>query len=81
MVGFTEVLTWILCSYKENFTMLNRKDDKATAAINGNPRSADFEVGLLYCANIKECLHDSLFMPIIVYQFLITLLIIQFLFS
>ncbi|XP_073144388.1 phenylalanine--tRNA ligase beta subunit, cytoplasmic-like isoform X3 [Henckelia pumila] len=44
MVGYTEVLTWILCSYKENFSMLNRKDDKATAAINGNPRSADFEV-------------------------------------
>ncbi|KAG9140550.1 hypothetical protein Leryth_016044 [Lithospermum erythrorhizon] len=44
MVGFTEVLTWILCSHKENFTMLNRKDDKSTAVINGNPRSADFEV-------------------------------------
>ncbi|GER27343.1 phenylalanine--tRNA ligase beta subunit [Striga asiatica] len=44
MVGYTEVLTWILCSYKENFTMLNRNDDKSTAAINGNPRSADFEV-------------------------------------
>ncbi|KAL0360099.1 UNVERIFIED_CONTAM: Phenylalanine--tRNA ligase beta subunit, cytoplasmic [Sesamum radiatum] len=43
MVGYTEVLTWILCSYKENFTMLNRKEDKL-AAINGNPRSADFEV-------------------------------------
>ncbi|KAL3641412.1 hypothetical protein CASFOL_016380 [Castilleja foliolosa] len=44
MVGYSEVLTWILCSYKENFTMLNRKDDKSTAVINGNPRSADFEV-------------------------------------
>ncbi|GFP82680.1 probable phenylalanine--tRNA ligase beta subunit [Phtheirospermum japonicum] len=44
MVGYSEVLTWILCSYKENFTMLNRKDDKSTAAINRNPRSADFEV-------------------------------------
>ncbi|KAL9263670.1 Phenylalanine--tRNA ligase beta subunit, cytoplasmic-like protein, partial [Drosera capensis] len=43
MTGFTEVLTWILCSYKENFTMLNRKDDKSTAVIVGNPRSADFE--------------------------------------
>ncbi|KAL0351371.1 UNVERIFIED_CONTAM: Phenylalanine--tRNA ligase beta subunit, cytoplasmic [Sesamum calycinum] len=43
MIGYTEVLTWILCSYKENFTMLNRKDNKL-AAINGNPRSADFEV-------------------------------------
>ncbi|KAG8378413.1 hypothetical protein BUALT_Bualt08G0134800 [Buddleja alternifolia] len=44
MVGYTEVLTWILCSHKENFTMLNRIDNKSTAAINGNPRSADFEV-------------------------------------
>ncbi|XP_010246767.1 PREDICTED: phenylalanine--tRNA ligase beta subunit, cytoplasmic-like isoform X1 [Nelumbo nucifera] len=44
MNGFTEVLTWILCSYKENFSMLNRKDDKSTAVIIGNPRSSDFEI-------------------------------------
>ncbi|XP_057474168.1 phenylalanine--tRNA ligase beta subunit, cytoplasmic-like [Actinidia eriantha] len=44
MSGFTEVLTWVLCSYKENFSMLNREDDKTTAVIIGNPRSADFEV-------------------------------------
>ncbi|KNA05102.1 hypothetical protein SOVF_193480 [Spinacia oleracea] len=31
MNGFTEVLAFILCSYKENFAMLNRKDDKSTA--------------------------------------------------
>lgn len=43
MVGYTEVMTWILCSSKEISTMLNREDDK-TAAINGNPRSTDFEV-------------------------------------
>ncbi|KAF7838580.1 phenylalanine--tRNA ligase beta subunit, cytoplasmic [Senna tora] len=43
MIGFTEVLTFILCSYKENFAMLNRKDDKSTAVIIGNPRSSDFE--------------------------------------
>ncbi|XP_038991467.1 phenylalanine--tRNA ligase beta subunit, cytoplasmic-like [Hibiscus syriacus] len=43
MNGFTEVLTWILCSKKENFEMLNRKDDKSTALIIGNPRSSDFE--------------------------------------
>ncbi|KAL1137504.1 hypothetical protein V6Z11_A12G311900 [Gossypium hirsutum] len=43
MNGFTEVLTWILCSKKENFEMLNRKDDKSTAVIIGNPRSSDFE--------------------------------------
>ncbi|KAL1564804.1 phenylalanine--tRNA ligase [Salvia divinorum] len=42
-VGYTEVLTWILCSSKEISTMLNREEDK-TAVINGNPRSADFEV-------------------------------------
>ncbi|GAB4833462.1 hypothetical protein Ancab_031705 [Ancistrocladus abbreviatus] len=44
MNGFSEVLTWILCSYKENFDMLNRKDDKSTAVIIGNPHSSDFEV-------------------------------------
>ncbi|KAI4341483.1 hypothetical protein MLD38_026202 [Melastoma candidum] len=43
MNGFTEVLTWILCSRKENFEMLNRKDNQSTAVIIGNPRSADFE--------------------------------------
>ncbi|GLT99829.1 hypothetical protein SLE2022_172420 [Rubroshorea leprosula] len=44
MNGFTEVVTWILCSKRENFEMLNRKDDKSTAVIIGNPRSSDFEV-------------------------------------
>ncbi|KAK3041254.1 hypothetical protein RJ639_001537 [Escallonia herrerae] len=44
MAGYTEVLTWILCSYKENFPMLKRKDDKSTAVTIGNPRSSDFEV-------------------------------------
>ncbi|KAA8541114.1 hypothetical protein F0562_025077 [Nyssa sinensis] len=44
MSGYTEVLTWILCSYNENFAMLNRKDDKSTAVIIGNPRSSDFEI-------------------------------------
>ena len=44
MIGFTEVLTFILCSKKEDFAMLNRKDDKSKAVIIGNPRSSDFEV-------------------------------------
>ncbi|GKV47436.1 hypothetical protein SLEP1_g54340 [Rubroshorea leprosula] len=48
MNGFTEVVTWILCSKRENFEMLNRKDDKSTAVIIGNPRSSDFEVCMLY---------------------------------
>ncbi|KAK1404134.1 Phenylalanine--tRNA ligase [Heracleum sosnowskyi] len=43
MSGYTEVLTFILCSHKENFAMLNRKDDKSTAVEIGNPRSSDFE--------------------------------------
>uniref|UniRef100_A0A1J3EKG9 phenylalanine--tRNA ligase n=1 Tax=Noccaea caerulescens TaxID=107243 RepID=A0A1J3EKG9_NOCCA len=41
---YTEVLTWILCSHKENFEMLNRKDDGKSAVKIGNPRGADFEV-------------------------------------
>lgn len=48
MNGFTEVLTWILCSYRENFSMLNKKDDGSTAVIVGNPRSSDFEVSMPY---------------------------------
>ncbi|KAL5723425.1 phenylalanine--tRNA ligase [Ranunculus cassubicifolius] len=44
LVGFTEVLTWLLCSYNEIFPMLNRKDDGKTAVIVANPRGADFEV-------------------------------------
>ncbi|KAH1248541.1 Phenylalanine--tRNA ligase beta subunit, cytoplasmic [Glycine max] len=43
LIGFTEVLTFILCSKKENFAMLNRNDDKSKAVIIGNPRSSDFE--------------------------------------
>ncbi|KAK2357670.1 phenylalanine--tRNA ligase beta subunit, cytoplasmic [Trifolium repens] len=42
-VGFTEVLTFILCSKKEISSMLIRKDDKSKAVIIGNPRSSDFE--------------------------------------
>ncbi|KAJ8758564.1 hypothetical protein K2173_000285 [Erythroxylum novogranatense] len=44
MNGFTEVLTWILGSHWENFSLLNRNDDKSTAVIVGNPRTSDFEV-------------------------------------
>ncbi|CAH8364689.1 unnamed protein product [Eruca vesicaria subsp. sativa] len=40
---FTEVVTWILCSHKENFALLNREDYNS-ACIVSNPRSADFEV-------------------------------------
>eukprot|EP00252_Welwitschia_mirabilis_P019812 TRINITY_DN4694_c0_g2_i1.p1 TRINITY_DN4694_c0_g2~~TRINITY_DN4694_c0_g2_i1.p1 ORF type:complete len:591 (+),score=130.08 TRINITY_DN4694_c0_g2_i1:313-2085(+) len=44
MAGFTEVLTWILCSSKENFCMINRRDDGKTAVVIANPRTSDFEV-------------------------------------
>ncbi|KAL0709574.1 hypothetical protein Bca4012_016552 [Brassica carinata] len=40
---FTEVMTYILCSHKENISLLNREDDNS-ACIVSNPRSADFEV-------------------------------------
>jgi len=42
MCVYTEVVTWLLCSHKENFAMLNREDVNS-AVIVGNPRSADFE--------------------------------------
>ncbi|XP_071737837.1 phenylalanine--tRNA ligase beta subunit, cytoplasmic [Rutidosis leptorrhynchoides] len=61
LAGYTEVLTWILCSYKENFTMLNRKDDKSTAVTIGNPRSADFEVvrSSLMAGILKTAAHNK----------------------
>lgn len=68
MVGYTEVLTWILCSSKEISTMLNREDDK-TAAINGNPRSADFEV---------QSTSDVTFSPIFLFFFFFFLSFIYF---
>lgn len=48
MAGYKEVLTWVLCSYEENFSMLNRKDDGKTSVIIENPRSSEFEVCLLF---------------------------------
>ncbi|KAJ9560215.1 hypothetical protein OSB04_005375 [Centaurea solstitialis] len=61
LTGYTEVLTWILCSYKEIFPMLNRKDDKSTAVIIGNPRSADFEVvrSSLMAGILKTVAHNK----------------------
>ncbi|KAK9926203.1 hypothetical protein M0R45_023445 [Rubus argutus] len=44
MNGYTEVLNFILCSWRENFDMLRRKDDKSKAVVVGNPRSSDFEL-------------------------------------
>ncbi|XP_050379223.1 phenylalanine--tRNA ligase beta subunit, cytoplasmic [Argentina anserina] len=44
MNGYTEVLNFTLCSWKENFDLLRRKDDKSKAVVVGNPRSSDFEL-------------------------------------
>jgi phenylalanyl-tRNA synthetase beta chain len=44
MAGFTEILTWALCSHHENFEALRRQDDGTTAACIGNPATAEFEV-------------------------------------
>ncbi|KAI3431573.1 hypothetical protein D9Q98_004623 [Chlorella vulgaris] len=44
MAGFTEVLTWALCSHAENFSKLRQQDDGTTAACIGNPATAEFEV-------------------------------------
>ena len=44
MAGFTEILTWALCSRAENFAHLLRPDDGASAASIGNPATSEFEV-------------------------------------
>ncbi|KAG4391379.1 hypothetical protein GLYMA_05G172902v4 [Glycine max] len=49
LIGFTEVLTFILCSKKENFAMLNRKDDKSKAVIIGNRLQTLRLCGLVLC--------------------------------
>lgn len=44
MCGFSEILTWALCSRAENFGHLRRQDDGKTAVSIGNPATAEFEV-------------------------------------
>ena len=44
MAGFTEILTWALCSQAENFGHMQRPDDGNTAASISNPATAEFEV-------------------------------------
>lgn len=79
MAGFTEVVTWILGSHDENFTMVNRKDDGNTAVIIGNPRTSEFEVsgclvvGVLCSRYFTYELNAS-----IVFTFFINLLCITF---
>ena len=42
--GFSEVLTWILCSHDDNFANVSREDDGNAAAIVANPSSLDVQV-------------------------------------
>ena len=44
MAGFTEVLTWVLCSHDDNFDNVQIKDDGRLAAIVANPAASDFQV-------------------------------------
>ncbi|KAH7432713.1 hypothetical protein KP509_07G036000 [Ceratopteris richardii] len=44
MAGFTEVVTWILGSFEENFDMVKRNSEKQKAVVVGNPRTSEFEV-------------------------------------
>ena len=43
-MGFSEVLTWILCSHDDNFKNVRREDDGNCAAIVANPSSIDVQV-------------------------------------
>jgi len=42
--GYTEILTFALCSYAENYALLRRPDDNLAVKI-GNPKTVDFEIG------------------------------------
>lgn len=44
LAGFTEILTWALCSKDENFSQLRKVDDGATAVEIANPATAEFQV-------------------------------------
>ena len=44
MLGFSEVLTWILCSHDDNFANVLREDDGNCAAIVANPSGLDVQV-------------------------------------
>eukprot|EP01025_Chloroclados_australasicus_P006695 TRINITY_DN12135_c0_g1_i1.p1 TRINITY_DN12135_c0_g1~~TRINITY_DN12135_c0_g1_i1.p1 ORF type:complete len:659 (-),score=55.76 TRINITY_DN12135_c0_g1_i1:513-2489(-) len=44
MAGYTEVLTWALCSHAENFQFLRKQDNGNVAVAIGNPATAEFEV-------------------------------------
>lgn len=58
MCGFSEILTWALCSRAENFDYLRRQDDGKTAVSIGNPATAEFEVcrtSLLQGEALSDC--------------------------
>jgi len=44
LAGFSEVLTFTLCSLAENFAYLRRTDPGNEAVVIGNPKTSDFEV-------------------------------------
>lgn len=44
MAGFTEVLTWVLCSHADAFGNVRLVDDGATAAAVANPSASDFQL-------------------------------------
>lgn len=44
LAGFTEILTWALCSRDENFSHLRKVDDGKTAVEIGNPATQEFQV-------------------------------------
>jgi hypothetical protein len=44
MQGFSEVLTWILCSHDDNFANVSREDTGNSAAVVANPSCTDVQV-------------------------------------
>ena len=42
--GFTEAMTFALCSHDEAFSKMRRADDGKTAVVIGNPKTVEFQV-------------------------------------
>lgn len=64
MAGFTEVLTWALCSNADNYANLNRPDDGKSVKI-ANSKSADFQAGrVALLTGLLRCVASNKAVPL-----------------
>lgn len=65
LAGFSEVLTFTLCSHAENFAHLQHKDSGKEAVVIGNPKTSDFEVvHTSLIPQMLKTLHSNISQPL-----------------